>query len=126
MTETLEPMRTRWTSWSCLVQQLLAKEQGVELIGPNGLGLPEAINMIWELSVLQTYVIHVIRKTFRFAPRQHWDEMARDLRPVCTAPDGSCGKGTVRRFLHQMGNQVSGDHPVEGERVERIRPVPGL
>jgi hypothetical protein len=31
-------------------------------------------------------MIHLIRNTFRYAPRQHWDELSRDLKPVYTAP----------------------------------------
>lgn len=89
-------------------------------------GLPEAINTVWELAVVQTCVIHLIRNTFRFAPRQHWDEMSRDLKPVYTAPTEARGEGTVRRVLHQVGTEVSGDRPVVGQRVERVRAVPRL
>ena len=32
-------------------------------------GLPEAINTVWELAVVQTCIIHLIRNTFRFATR---------------------------------------------------------
>ncbi|WP_280489287.1 IS256 family transposase, partial [Nocardia farcinica] len=49
-------------------------------------GLSDAINTVWELAVVQTCIIHLIRNTFRFAPRQHWDEMSRDLKPIYTAP----------------------------------------
>src|SRR3546814_5908022 len=36
-------------------------------------GLPEAINTVWELAVVQTCIIHLIRNTFRFASRKYWD-----------------------------------------------------
>jgi transposase-like protein len=49
-------------------------------------GLPDAITTTWPLAVVQTCVLHLIRATFRLAGRQHWDAMARDLRPVYTAP----------------------------------------
>ncbi|MFI2380615.1 IS256 family transposase, partial [Streptomyces sp. NPDC018964] len=49
-------------------------------------GLPEAINTVWELAVVQTCIIHLIRNTFRFASRKYWDAMARDLKHVYTAP----------------------------------------
>lgn len=81
-------------------------------------GLPEAINTVWELAVVQTCIIHLIRNTFRFAPRQHWDEMSRDLKPIYTAPAEAAAKERFTRVLHQMGAEVSGDRPVVGERVE--------
>ncbi|MFC0458207.1 transposase [Arthrobacter liuii] len=31
-------------------------------------------------------VIHLLGNIFRYAPRQHWDELSRDLKPVYTAP----------------------------------------
>src|SRR4051812_35572966 len=49
-------------------------------------GLPEAIGTVWERTVVQTCVIHLLRNTFRYASRKYWDEMARDLRPIYTAP----------------------------------------
>jgi putative transposase len=48
-------------------------------------GLPDAITATWELAAVQTCVIHLIRNTFRYSARQHWDAMAKDLRPVYTA-----------------------------------------
>jgi putative transposase len=66
------------------------KNRGVEdvfITVCDGLkGLPEAITTVWEQATVQTCVIHLIRNTFRYAPRQHWDEVSRDLKPVYTAP----------------------------------------
>jgi transposase-like protein len=55
-------------------------------------GLPDAINAVWELAVVQTCIVHLIRNTFRYAARQYWDEMSRDLRPVYTAPSEAAAK----------------------------------
>ena len=63
-------------------------------------GLPDAINTVWELAVVQTCIIHLIRNTFRFAARQYWDKMARDLKPVYTAPSESAAK---ERFIEFCG-----------------------
>ena len=38
------------------------------------------------LAVLQTCVIRLLRNSFRYAGRQHYEEIAKALRPVCTAP----------------------------------------
>lgn len=48
-------------------------------------GLPDAITTVWELAQVQTCVIHLIRNTFRYAARQDWDAVARDLKPIYTA-----------------------------------------
>nr|WP_241032544.1 IS256 family transposase [Rhodococcus pseudokoreensis] len=66
-------------------------------------GLPDAINTVWELAVVQTCIIHLIRNTFRFAVRQYWDEMARDLRPVYTAPSESAAKERFDEFAGKWG-----------------------
>ena len=49
-------------------------------------GLPEAITTVWPQTVVQTCVLHLIRNTFRYASRRYWEQMAKDLRPVYTAP----------------------------------------
>ena len=66
-------------------------------------GLPDAINTVWELAVVQTCIIHLIRNTFRFSARQYWDEMARDLRPVYTAPSESAAKERFDEFAGKWG-----------------------
>jgi transposase-like protein len=35
---------------------------------------------------VQTCVIHLIRGTFRYASKRYWEALARDLRPIYTAP----------------------------------------
>jgi putative transposase len=68
-------------------------------------GLPDAINTVWELAVVQTCIIHLIRNTFRFASRKYRDEMARDLRPVYTAPSESAAKERFTEFTKKWGQQ---------------------
>ena len=62
-------------------------------------GLPDAITATWPLAVTQTCVLHLIRATFRLAGRQHWDAMARDLRPVYTAPTEQAAKERLGDFF---------------------------
>jgi len=68
-------------------------------------GLPEAINTVWELAIVQTCVIHLIRNTFRYASRRYWDEMAKDLRPVYTAPSEAAAKERWGEFADKWGQQ---------------------
>jgi transposase-like protein len=85
------------------------KNRGVEdvcITVCDGLkGLPEAINTVWELAVVQTCIVHLIRNTFRYAARQYWDEMSRDLRPVYTAPSEPAAKERFVEFSTKWGRQ---------------------
>ena len=62
-------------------------------------GLPESINTTWPAAIVQTCVLHLIRNTFRLAGRQHWEAMARDLRPVYTAPTEAAAKERLVEFF---------------------------
>jgi putative transposase len=47
---------------------------------------------------VQTCVLHLVRNTFRLASRADWDAMARDLRPVYTAPSEAAAKERLDEF----------------------------
>ena len=49
-------------------------------------GLSEAIEAVWPQAITQTCVVRLLRASFRYAARQHWDAIAKALRPVYTAP----------------------------------------
>jgi transposase-like protein len=55
-------------------------------------GLPDAIGQTWPLAVVQTCVIHLLRNSFRYAGRQHYDAIAKALRPVYTAATEAAAK----------------------------------
>lgn len=61
-------------------------------------GLPDAINTTWPAAIVQTCVLHLIRNTFKFAGRQHWDKMAKDLRPVYTAVNETDARARFEEF----------------------------
>jgi putative transposase len=68
-------------------------------------GLPEAITTVWQQTIVQTCVIHLIRNTFRYASRKYWDAMARDLKPVYTAPTETAAKERFAEFAATWGTQ---------------------
>jgi transposase-like protein len=68
-------------------------------------GLPEAISSVWERTVVQTCVIHLLRNSFRYASRKYWDQMARDLRPIYTAPTEAAAKDRFHEFADKWGPQ---------------------
>lgn len=81
------------------------KNRGVEdvcIVVCDGLkGLPESITTTWEYAVTQTCIIHLIRNTFRFASRKYWDQIARDLRPVYTAPTEAAARARFEEFAEK-------------------------
>ncbi|ALE86037.1 hypothetical protein XF36_25270 [Pseudonocardia sp. HH130629-09] len=53
-------------------------------------GLGEVITTVWPQTIVQTCVLHLIRNSFRYASRKYWDQIAKDLRPIYTAPTETC------------------------------------
>ena len=49
-------------------------------------GLPDAVNTVFPAAIVQACVIHLIRATLRYASRRYWDQLAKDLRTIYTAP----------------------------------------
>ena len=66
-------------------------------------GLPDAIEATWPLAVVQTCIIHLLRNSFRYAGRQHWDGIAKALRPVYTAPTEAAAKQRFAEFVEAWG-----------------------
>lgn len=59
-------------------------------------GLPEAVEAVWPRTIVQTWVVHLLRNSFRYAARQDWDKVAKALEPVCTALSEDAA---IERFL---------------------------
>lgn len=68
-------------------------------------GLPEAISTVWPRSITQTCVVHLLRNSFRYAGRQHWDAIAKALRPVYTAPTEAAAKERFSEFIQAWGDR---------------------
>jgi transposase-like protein len=68
-------------------------------------GLPEAITTVWSRTIVQTCVIHLLRNSFRYASRKYWDQIARDLRQVYTAPTEAAAKERFVEFTATWAGQ---------------------
>lgn len=68
-------------------------------------GLGEAITTVWPQTIVQTCVLHLIRNSFRYASRKYWDQMAKDLRPVYTAPTEAAAAARFAEFSERWGGQ---------------------
>jgi transposase-like protein len=48
-------------------------------------GLPDAVNSVWEKTIVQTCIVHLLRNSFKYASKRDWAEVAKDIKPVYTA-----------------------------------------
>jgi putative transposase len=83
------------------------KNRGVDdvcIVVCDGLaGLPAAISTVWPAALVQACVLHLIRNTFRYASRRYWEQMAKDLRPVYTAPTEAAAVERFAEFVEAWG-----------------------
>jgi transposase-like protein len=49
-------------------------------------GLPDAVGQVWPQTIVQTCIVHLLRNSFKYASRKDWAAVAKDLKPVYTAP----------------------------------------
>ena len=89
-------------------------------------GLPDAVNAVWEKTIVQTCIVHLLRNSFKYASKKDWAQIAKDLKPVYTAASEVRGARPVRRVQRQMGEALPGHYTALGERVGRIRAVPAV
>lgn len=60
-----------------------------EHLGYEKQGLPDSANAVFPLATIQARTIHLIRDTFRYAWEKYWDRIARELKPIYTAPSAT-------------------------------------
>jgi transposase-like protein len=85
------------------------KNRGVEdvcIVVCDGLkGLPDSVTTTWPLATVQACILHLIRNTFRYASRRDWEELAKDLRPVYTAPTEPAAAARFDELADKWGGQ---------------------
>ena len=68
-------------------------------------GLPEAVADVWPRAIVQTCVLHLIRNSFRYASKADWAELARDLRPVYSAPTEAAANAALEELAGKWGER---------------------
>jgi transposase-like protein len=81
-------------------------------------GLREVVSSVWPQAIVQTWIIHPIRNTFRLTSRKYWDEMKRDMKPIYTAVTATAARAAF------VGFPLPGGDPGLGQRAGRVHPVP--
>jgi len=80
-------------------------------------GLPDAVNTVWEKTIVQTCIVHLLRNSFKYASRRDWAQIAKDLKPVYTAASEAGSARPCRRVLRQVGENATRPYTAVGERV---------
>ncbi len=68
-------------------------------------GLPEAVADVWPAAIVQTCVLHLIRNSFRYASKADWAELAKDLRPVYSAPSEQAARSALDELAGKWGER---------------------
>jgi transposase-like protein len=68
-------------------------------------GLPDAVTATWAQTITQTCVVHLLRNSFRYAGRQHFDAIAKALRPIYTAPTEAAAMERFLEFCEAWGER---------------------
>jgi putative transposase len=68
-------------------------------------GLPDSVVTVWPRTIVQTCIIHLIRNTFRLVPRQHWDAIKKDIKPIYTAPNPDAALAALDKVEEKWGKQ---------------------
>jgi putative transposase len=63
-------------------------------------GLPDAVSAVWEKTIVQTCIVHLLRNSFKYASKRDWAQIAKDLKPVYTAASEA---GALGRFAEFSG-----------------------
>ena len=93
--------------WMQVLSEL--KQRGVAdilLCCVDGLkGFPEAIEAIYPQTVVQTCIVHLIRHSLKYVPRREREQVARDLKPICTAVDADHAQAALEAFDDKWGSR---------------------
>jgi putative transposase len=61
-------------------------------------GLSDAIAQVWPATIVQTCIVHLLRNSFKYASRKDWAAVAKDLKPVYTAPSEAAALDRFAEF----------------------------
>jgi putative transposase len=64
-------------------------------------GLPEAVSSVWPQAIVQTCIVHLLRNSFRYASRRDWPAIARDLKPIYSAPTEAAALDRLAEFAER-------------------------
>ena len=89
-------------------------------------GLPDSVNAVFPLALVQACIIHLIRGTFRYASKRYSEALAKDLKPIYTAVNVAAAEEALRLPGREVGQAVPGDPAAVALQLGAVHPVPGL
>lgn len=83
------------------------KQRGVSdvffLICDGLKGLPTSVEAVWPDAIVQTCVVHLLRNSFKYVPRQHWDALKKDLKPITQAVHADAAAVALEQLEENWG-----------------------
>ena len=73
-------------------------------------GLPDAVAAVWEKTIVQTCIVHLLRNSFKYASKKDWGAIAKDLKPVYQAASEAEALDLFAEFSGR-GRTLPGDRP---------------
>jgi transposase-like protein len=61
-------------------------------------GLPDAVTAVWEKTVVQACIVHLLRNSFKYASKKDWPQIAKDIKPVYTAVSEAAAIDALAEF----------------------------
>ncbi len=68
-------------------------------------GLPDAVNTVWNDTIVQTCIVHLMRNSFKYSARQDWDAISRALKPVYQAATVAEAEERFLEFAEAWGGK---------------------
>src|SRR6188472_4115141 len=68
-------------------------------------GLPEVVENVWPLTIVQTCIIHLIRNTFRLTSRKDADAVKRDIKSIYTAVNADAALAALDDLEKKWGKK---------------------
>src|SRR3954467_6373035 len=68
-------------------------------------GLPDVVESVWPLKIVQTCIIHLIRNTFRLTSRADSDAIKRDIKPIYTAVNADAALAALDDLEEKWGSK---------------------
>lgn len=68
-------------------------------------GLPNSVAAVWPETIVQTCVIHLIRNSHKYVPRQHRDKVSIDLKAIYTAINEPAAQAALETLTEKWGNK---------------------
>lgn len=96
--------------WANVLTQI--RNRGVKdilILCCDGLtGLPAAVNSIYPETVVQTCVVHLLRSAMKYASYKDRKTMAKDMRPIYTAPSVEAAELAMEHFAKEWQQRAPG------------------